>query len=191
MGNEAQVYPAATLHATILDDTLKPIAKVLLADIVPSTDDNFGPIKSAKLKIDSPWKCASSFKPEMIRLPKAEQKPYVFADTPNNYEVLPGTICCWFDCFQWKKREWSDLAGDPYVEGIIFVQIGIIDKSKRSVSYRTGRDLEDYTRSLNGSIWALILEPVAETQDQYRRIGVARISDDLTDGWDTHIITIV
>jgi hypothetical protein len=193
MGNQTEVYPAAILRETNFDDTMKPIAKVLSVDVVSSTYDNFGPIKSAKLQIDSPWKNACSFKPEMIRFPKAEQKLSSSSDSPDSpeyCEVLPGTICCWFDCFQWKEKEWSKLAGDPCVSAIVFVQISTVDKSKRGVFYGTGRSLEDYRRSLNGSTWALILEPVAETQDEYRRIGVARISDDLTDGWDTRIITI-
>lgn len=191
MGNLTHVYPAAILKNFTPEDRMKPIAKIFSVDVVPSTSDNFGSIKSGKLQIDSLWKSACSFKPEMIQLPKAEQKLSIFSDSPEGYEVLPGTICCWFDCFQWKEKEWSNLAGDVCARAIVFVQIGTVDRSKKDVSHWTGRFLEEYGRRLNGSTWALILEPVVDTQDEYRRIGVARISDELTDEWDAHLVTVI
>ena len=191
MGNQTSVYPAADRMPIVTSNkTMKPIAEALSVDVVPSTHDNFGPIKSAKLRVYSRWKSACSFSSEMIQLPRAEQELSHYSDSPEGYEVLLGTICCWFDCAEWNEKEPSNLAHDLSARAVVFVQIATIDRNN-AVSRSTGVFLAQHRRSLNGSTWALILEPAAETQDEYRRIGVARISDDLIEGWDTHLITVI
>jgi hypothetical protein len=50
------------------------------------------------------------------------------------------------------------------------------------------REIQKYYRNQN---WALILEPVDSDAEEWKRIAIARIADELPDGWDTRIFSII
>ena len=52
---------------------------------------------------------------------------------------------------------------------------------------------KDHRPNYNGVLYALILEPIEEDSEEFRRIGIAQIPDDfgMTEGWPTRRIKII
>jgi hypothetical protein len=59
--------------------------------------------------------------------------------------------------------------------------------------FRTRSELykAELIKSLEAQIWALVLEPTGKVGHEYRRLGIARVSEVLVEGWETQVITIV
>lgn len=65
------------------------------------------------------------------------------------------------------------------------------NSSARAESYSNNYYLGKYTRSIQDQNWALILEPVTGALEKWKRIGIARIADELVDRWESRDFTII
>jgi hypothetical protein len=54
-----------------------------------------------------------------------------------------------------------------------------------------GGTIVRFNKSLEGQIWALVLKPTGEALHDYRRLGIARVSEVLAERWEAQVITIV
>jgi hypothetical protein len=54
-----------------------------------------------------------------------------------------------------------------------------------------GGTIARFDKSLEGQIWALVLEPTGKALHDYMRLGIARVSEVLAEEWETQVTTIV
>lgn len=172
---------------------VKHTAKILETQIIYAGGDEFGPILSGKLRINAPFKLSNAFGKSQVRLPWLEDKLTLSNSAPFMYKMQPSTITCWLDTSRGEKVEEGDGSGVHFhlgEHGAAFVHIASVDTS------RIVHDTKSFYRKMFNGIfrhqsWALILKPAVGDANEWKRIGVARIADDLIDGWETRDFTIL
>jgi hypothetical protein len=171
---------------------LEPISDILAIGGEKSGADVFSQSTSSTLCLRTPYKNVTSFEIGKILLPDRElfasSHSYVY---PGNYPLQHGTICCWLDYYNWEEDSSFSAATRLCHRSAVFVQIGRGHPSL--VDWNTSNEffIARFNKSLEGQIWALILEPTGKAAHEYMRLGIARVSEVLADGWGTQVITIV
>jgi hypothetical protein len=172
---------------------VNPTAKILGTQIVYAEGDKFGPILSGKLQICAPFKLSNAFGKDQIRLPWTEDKRTLSNSAPFVHRIQSSTITSWLDTHPVEMVERGDSSAVHFYlgeHGAAFVHIASVDTSRHSPekeSFYRKRVIGIYQHQS----WALILEPVVGDAGKWKRIGVARIADELIDGWETRNFTIV
>jgi hypothetical protein len=174
---------------------LTPVAQILAADIVYDDGDDFGPVKSGNLRINAPCKAVKCFEHHQVRLPLAEDKIPTYKDDPSSYEILPSTMTCWLDARENEELdedEFSKVRLELCARGVVIAQLAFLDSSHITKAATTHNYYQEkYKRYLQDQNWALVLEPTAGQEGEWKRIGIARIADFLIDGWVTRELCII
>jgi hypothetical protein len=185
------VHPACIPLTGISNVIIRPAAKILETHVTYAGGDDFGPVISGKLRINAPFKMTSSFAKNEIRLPWVEDTAPLLREEyePFWFNLQPSTVTCWLDARL--EGDYAVLYSHLGERGAAFVQIVSFASSDVLIP-----DLNNYSRQwfiamLQHQNWALILEPVVGDTGEWKRIGVARIADGLTDGWESREFAII
>ncbi|PVH80499.1 HET-domain-containing protein [Cadophora sp. DSE1049] len=189
-----------------IDVKLEPVAEFLGTDIVYASDDLFGPIESATLRLKAPCRAIDSFKEHEIKLPlRAEYvQKYYYGDDPSAVRVDDGTIKCWMDDRPAREESQEDLdaaVGELRKSAAVVVRIASLGGSRSIDSGNPSKNplSKSLLEVLENQNWLLVLGPVVVDQEKnlaghrWRRIGIARVADDLVEGsdWERREFTII
>jgi len=169
---------------------IKPAAKILETHITYAGGDEFGPVVSGKLRINAPFKMTNSFAKNEIRLPWVEDTVSLSGEElePFLYKLQSSTITCWLDARL--EGDYAVLYSHLGARGAAFVHIASLASSHVLIPGLNNYSLQEFT-ALQHKNWALILEPAVGDTGEWKRIGVARIADELIDGWQSRDFAII
>jgi hypothetical protein len=186
------LYPAAFFLPRPGRSYLEPISDVLAIGEESSEADVFSQSKSSTLCLRAPYKNATSFENGKILLPDKEimgaRYSYVY---PGKYPVQHGTICCWLDYCNSGEESSLSAATRLCDRSAVFLQIGRGHQILGSLETNDESAIARFNKSLEGQIWALILAPTGKAVHEYMRLGIARVSEVLAEGWEAEVVTIV
>jgi Heterokaryon incompatibility protein (HET) len=188
-----RVFPAAFPPQHFWESYLEPIADLLAIDVEISGDDQFSQVRCGIIRLQAPYKNVTLFDIEKILLPDFEPFTcdYDNDDQPASYAIHHGTICCWLDHCKWGEESSLSAATKLHEKSAIFVQIGQGRLSTGDITNHTESIITEFNKSLHGQIWALVLEPTGNAVNEYMRLGIARVSEVLAEGWETQVISII
>jgi hypothetical protein len=157
-----------------------------------SRADVFSQFTSSTLCLRAPYKNATSFGPRKILLPNRElfYRSYFYV-YPGNYLVQHGTLCRWLDYCNWEEESSFSAATKLCDRSVVFIQVSRAHPSLVDWNTNEGGTIARFDKSLEGQIWALILEPTGKALHDYMRLGIARVSEVLAEEWETQVTTIV
>jgi hypothetical protein len=185
-------HTAAFTQPRLEESYLEPISDVLAIGGEISGADVFSQSTSSTLCLKAPCKNATLFESGKILLPDKElfDLSYLYI-YPGNYPVQHGTICCWLDHCNWGEESSLSVATRLCDVDAVFVQIG--QGHRILVDSNTNDEviIARFNKSLEGQIWALVLEPTGKAVHEYMRLGIARVLEVLAEGWETQVITII
>jgi hypothetical protein len=187
-----KVFPAAFPPQHFRESCLKPIADLLAIDVKISGDDQFSQVRSGIIRLRAPYKKVNLFDSEKILLPDIEPFTRGYREEqPASYAIHHGTICCWLDHCKWGEESSLSAATRLREKSAIFVQIGQGHRSTGDFINHEESIISYFNKSLDGQIWALVLEPTGKAVNEYMRLGIARVSEVLAEGWETQVISII
>jgi hypothetical protein len=186
-----RVFPSAFPPQHFRESYLEPIADLLTINVEISGDDQFSQVCSGIIRLRAPYKNVTLFDSEMILLPDIEEltRDYNVVQ-PALHAIRHGTICCWLDHCKWGEESSLSATTRLREKSSIFVQIGQGHRIIGEIINHTAA-IANFNKSLNGQIWALILEPTGKAVNEYIRLGIARVSEALAEGWETKVISII
>ena len=119
---------------------------------------------------------------DTVPLSSEELEPFVC-------KLQPSTITCWPDVRL--EGDYVVLYSHLGVSGAAFVHITFLASSHFLTPVSITTLGNNFIGMLQHQNWASILEPVVGDADEWKRIGVARIADGLTDGWECREFAII
>ena len=189
------MHPACiTLNETFnLNQSLiiRPAAKILETHVTYAGGDDFGPVVTGKLRINAPFKMTNSFAKNEIRLPWVEDTVSLLGEEPGPFvcKLQASTIAYWLDARL--EGDYAVLYSHLGARGAAFVHIVSLASNHVLVPGLNNQSRQMFIRILQHQNWALILEPVVGDTGEWKRIGVAKITDELTDGWESREFAII
>ena len=189
-----------------VDVNLEPVAQILGSDTVYASGDPFGPIRSATLHLKAPCRAIGTFQDHEIKLPLRGEyvRKQLYGDDPSAVRVGDSTVKCWIDGRPGKEESQEDLlaaVGDLRESGAVVVRIaslGVCREIDSGNPYKKPLS-SGFLEVLENQNWSLVLVPAAvdvgngEEETKWRRVGIARVADDLLEGsdWEEKELTII
>ncbi|KAK0108074.1 hypothetical protein ONS95_002895 [Cadophora gregata] len=183
-----------------IDIRLDPVAEVMGTDIVYTTDDIFGPVKSATLRLKAPCLSIVSFEKVEVKLPyhRDTSQRRFYGDDPSAALVDDGSILCWLDKPLFEENQMQSLDAEGLRNsGAVVARVATLCGSRgTNVGKAFIKPLKGVLLNQN---WSLILVPAlpneekGEESPKWRRVGIARVADDLLnrEDWETRELSII
>ncbi|KAH8590957.1 heterokaryon incompatibility protein-domain-containing protein [Bisporella sp. PMI_857] len=173
------------------------LSKVISIDITHASNDEFSRITMGRLHMDGPCRPVKSIRIDSIHLGAFTTTKFLRHNAFTQYESIPtNTAQFTLDGEVPADAEPIMILTELANEGIILLQIA-------RVGFRETTKEERKQKKILSGDWllsptpvhpletqALILQPTV-VKGEYRRIGLARLSDDLATGWENQTVTII
>jgi len=180
------------------EDIINPTAEIIDIDIKYAGRDEFSAVTSGTLQIKGRHVALGNLAIGSIILSDSGNLEK-FNDPPRVVTSLlksrKGQVAyLWLDFMPLvKEHVLSNLSN----EGAILFDIGTIGYRKRpeigekKISDMNNDELQASVIYYPAKNFALVLRPTGGNVDEYERIGIARVSGDLREGWESRLVTIV
>jgi len=192
----ASTRKGGTINSSCIGGQLLPltcIAEILEIRLAYAATDEFGAVTSAKLRITAPSRSIGSFESNHVRSPPNENDPLSSSGELSAHVLLSSTIFCWLDTRPNEEGQKADssIPHSQLIErGAFLVHIATVESEDAVVPDDNNFHRMRRKRKFQNQNWALVLEPVIG-DEEWRRIGIARIADALIGGWDSRDFTII